>query len=39
VIQDGKPTIALSAAQLAMLLEGIEPIPVKRRKRFFKNSS
>jgi transposase len=31
---DGKPVVLLSAAQLAMILEGIEPIVVKQRKRF-----
>ncbi|GHT42534.1 isocitrate lyase [Planctomycetales bacterium] len=40
VVEDGKATIPLTAAQLAMLLEGIEPIQVKQRKRFvLKNSS
>ena len=31
---DGEPAALLSAAQLAMLLEGIEPIIVKQQKRF-----
>ena len=31
---DGDPVALISAAQLAMLLEGIEPIVVKRQKRF-----
>jgi len=31
---DGKPVVLVSAAQLAMILEGIEPIVVKRQKRF-----
>lgn len=36
---DGEPAALLSAAQLAMLLEGIEPIIVKQQKRFaLKNS-
>jgi transposase len=40
VIENGKLTVPLTAAQLAMLLEGIEPIQVKQRKRFsLKNSS
>jgi transposase len=37
---DGEPVALVSAAQLAMILEGIEPIVVKQRKRFsLKNSS
>jgi len=40
VEQDGKTSVPLTAAQLAMLLEGIEPIAVKQRKRFkLKNCS
>jgi len=31
---EGKPVALISAAQLAMILEGIEPIIVKRQKRF-----
>jgi len=31
---DGEPAALISAAQLAMILEGIEPIIVKRQKRF-----
>jgi transposase len=31
---DGESVVLLSAAQLAMILEGIEPIVVKQRKRF-----
>ena len=31
---DGEPVALVSAAQLAMILEGIEPIAVKQRKRF-----
>jgi len=31
---EGEPVALISAAQLAMLLEGIEPIIVKRQKRF-----
>jgi len=31
---DGKPVALVSAAQLAMILEGIEPVVVKKRKRF-----
>jgi len=31
---DGDPVALISAAQLAMLLEGIEPVIVKRQKRF-----
>ena len=31
---DGEPAVLISAAQLAMLLEGIEPIIVKQQKRF-----
>ena len=30
----GEPVALVSAAQLAMLLEGIEPVVVKRQKRF-----
>jgi transposase len=30
----GEPVALVSAAQLAMLLEGIEPVIVKRQKRF-----
>ena len=30
----GEPVALISAAQLAMLLEGIEPIVVKKQKRF-----
>jgi transposase len=37
---DGKSVVLISAAQLAMILEGIEPIVVKQRKRFsLKNTS
>ena len=40
VEQDGKTSVPLTAAQLAMLLEGIEPLAVKQRKRFkLKNCS
>ena len=31
---DGKPAVLVSAAQLAMILEGIEPVIVKQQKRF-----
>ena len=31
---DGEPAVLISAAQLAMLLEGIEPVIVKQQKRF-----
>jgi transposase len=31
---DGEPVALISAAQLAMLLEGIAPVVVKRQKRF-----
>jgi transposase len=31
---EGDPVALISAAQLAMILEGIEPIIVKRQKRF-----
>ena len=31
---DGEPVALINAAQLAMLLEGIEPVVVKRQKRF-----
>jgi transposase len=31
---EGEPVALISAAQLAMILEGIEPIVVKRQKRF-----
>ena len=31
---EGEPVALVSAAQLAMLLEGIEPVVVKRQKRF-----
>jgi len=31
---DGKPAALVSAAQLAMILEGIEPVIVKQQKRF-----
>ena len=31
---DGEPVALVSAAQLAMILEGIEPVVVKRQKRF-----
>jgi len=31
---DGEQVVLVSAAQLAMILEGIEPIAVKRQKRF-----
>jgi len=31
---NGEPVALVSAAQLAMLLEGIEPLAVKRQKRF-----
>jgi transposase len=31
---DGEPAVLISAAQLAMILEGIEPIIVKQQKRF-----
>jgi transposase len=34
VTENGKLTVPLTAAQLAMLLEGIDPIQVKQRKRF-----
>ena len=30
----GEPVVLVSAAQLAMILEGIEPLAVKRQKRF-----
>jgi transposase len=36
---DGEAVVLLSAAQLAMILEGIEPIVVKQRKRFSLNAS
>jgi transposase len=36
---DGKPVVLISAAQLAMILEGIEPIVIKQRKRFSLNTS
>jgi transposase len=37
---NGQPVALISAAQLAMILEGIEPIVVKQRKRFsLKNPS
>jgi transposase len=37
---EGEPVALVSAAQLAMILEGIEPIVVKQRKRFsLKNPS
>jgi transposase len=32
--QSGEPVALLSAAQLAMILEGIEPPAIKRQKRF-----
>jgi transposase len=35
----GESVVLISAAQLAMILEGIEPIVVKQRKRFSLNSS
>jgi transposase len=31
---EGKRVVNVSTAQLAMILEGIEPIAVKKRKRF-----
>ena len=31
---EGEPVALISAAQLAMILEGIEPIIIKRQKRF-----
>jgi len=31
---DGEPAALISAAQLAMILEGIEPVSVKQQKRF-----
>jgi hypothetical protein len=37
---DGEQVVLVSAAQLAMILEGIEPIVIKHRKRFsLKNPS
>jgi transposase len=36
---DGESVVLISAAQLAMILEGIEPIVVKQRKRFLLNPS
>jgi transposase len=36
---DGEAVVHVSAAQLAMILEGIEPIVVKQRKRFSLNTS
>jgi len=30
----GEPVALISAAQLAMILEGLEPVVVKRQKRF-----
>jgi len=32
--EEGEPVALISAAQLAMLLEGIEPVIVKQQKRF-----
>jgi len=34
MVGEGKVVVTISAAQLAMILEGIEPIVVKKRKRF-----
>jgi transposase len=34
MMSDGKQVVMVSAAQLAMILEGIEPVEVKKRKRF-----
>jgi transposase len=34
MMRDGKQAVLVSTAQLAMILEGIEPVAVKKRKRF-----
>jgi transposase len=34
MMSDGKQVVTVSAAQLAMILEGIEPVAMKKRKRF-----
>jgi hypothetical protein len=34
MIGEGKQVALVSPAQLAMILEGIEPVAVKKRKRF-----
>ena len=34
ILGNGEPVALISAAQLAMILEGIEPVVVKRQKRF-----
>jgi transposase len=34
IMGNGEPVALVSAAQLAMILEGIEPVVVKRQKRF-----
>lgn len=34
LVDGAKPVALVSAAQLAMILEGIEPVVVKQRKRF-----
>ena len=34
IIGEGKRVVLISTAQLAMILEGIEPVVVKKRKRF-----
>ena len=40
LLGNGQPVALVSAAQLAMILEGIEPVVVKQRKRFtLKNTS
>ncbi len=34
IIGEGQRVVLISTAQLAMILEGIEPVAVKKRKRF-----
>jgi len=34
LLDNGEPVALVSAAQLAMILEGIEPVVIKRQKRF-----
>jgi len=39
IIGEGRQVALVSAAQLAMILEGIEPVVVKKRKRFRRRCS
>ncbi len=39
MVGNGEPVALVSAAQLAMILEGIEPVIIKRQKRFMLKNS